>query len=341
MPETALSAYAKRLRRGVPATFVWPTLEILFAEADEISVKEGDEFLQDLTTTNAPRTWWVWGPGGSGKTTLATSLAAELNAAGRPALALGAHQLSIAAGRISGHDSVSIIRTLLREARPKEIEAERLWTSRAKHGKIAIIVDGINEVERIEDSRALSLLETILFGRHLFPVVGTSRTPPTSMQIDAPGRAFIPVSINAFSKVHQDKFFTLLGLDPEDPARRLASAGLKEAASSPLILALAARLIGDNAQLPGTRADLYLATLGHPERAFTRGDRELLERPPGVAALASIGATISVVTADGTFTRSEMDDLQWRAWKNRDANHRSDLFIACYLVQPDGERGGR
>jgi hypothetical protein len=36
-----------------------------------------------------------------------------------------------------------------------------------------------------------------------------------------------------------------------------------------------------------------------------------------------------------------MDDLQQRAWRNSDAANRSDLFIACYLVQPDSERSGR
>src|SRR5947209_1065072 len=116
MPETVLSAYAKRLKRGIPRAFVWPTLDILFEEDDETSLKEGGDFLQDLTATNAPRSWWVWGPGGCGKTTFATYLAAELNAAGRPALVLDAHQLSSTANRISGHESVSLMRALLKEA---------------------------------------------------------------------------------------------------------------------------------------------------------------------------------------------------------------------------------
>jgi len=255
--------------------------------------------------------------------------------AARPCLVLEARQFSIAAASTDAPLGASHIQQFAFAAKPNEIFGDKEWRGIIDKARLVIVIDGVAEIQRSNDLLATKILNVLLFGRHPFSVVAFSRLPPSDEQIDASFRAISNITIRAFDDQGRRDYLKKYGLNPDEAIRHLRSAGLEAASSSPLVLSLGARLIrAGEGDLPNSRADLFLATLQHPERTLNTAERLLLERPPGLGSLAATAAAIGFANGDNAFTRSELADLQKQTWKNNDAEKRTDLLLASYLVEP-------
>ncbi|MER5452653.1 HEAT repeat domain-containing protein [Streptomyces sp. NPDC002764] len=249
-------------------------------------------------------TWVVHGAAGSGKTTALRGLEVELLRSGTPVLFLRSALLR-QAQIFKGMD----VREFVKQNRPPGIP-ERLWRSRAKKGKVVILVDGVNEMRRdFPRGRPWRVIEQLMGGNHGYTVVISSRNPDESIGELRRVRSlrlqeFTPEQVREYLRNHE--------LDASAHLAWLDRIGLSALSTNPLLLHGLVDLVNsrdtrDNPDF-GSRADLVRAAA----HAHMLPDRV----PPAVTQHVEAGATVDAAWAacsagahfaeSGHFTRQEV-----------------------------------
>jgi len=331
-------SYCKHLQQGVPSVFLPPTL-IRHGEDYEGDVKfciPYHEFIDRLSGKPVAQTWFLRGSPGSGKTTLARSLAVDLLSRDTAALLLTARNLS----QIP-EPKANDIRDIVKSCRPNWMAGdagERIWNARARKGHIVLIIDGINDLERwYPNSPIKNLVDRILLGSHPFPVVATSRRELEENYVLDAFRKIDRLMLDVFDDTAQRFYLNENGVDPNEGMNTLEAARLDELTGNPLLLHLATLLLaqGNSEELPRSRAGLFLRTVHHAEKSLTAKEKIAFEQTPSLTAIISAAAVIAALhpNLQGSFTRQELNLLLSRVWSCDNIATSIDAFLGCYLVE--------
>lgn len=143
---------------------------VFFEEDSEEDVDINFPGLVSQLSRMSSATWFVQGPAGSGKTSLIWQLMLELLVQNVACALINVANLRL-------HSTCRSLSELVETLCPQQINDD-LWSSRCKpkHGKILLLVDGVNEIEQeFADTELWPLILQMLAGNHRFPVLTTSR----------------------------------------------------------------------------------------------------------------------------------------------------------------------
>lgn len=225
-----IDSYIERLAKKKVRFFIPPRFIVMGDDENDDETLRFPHLVSRFANL-PPQTWYLKGPAGSGKTTLTFHLAVELLK--QEVFCFRIHPLFLRSGLFQD------VPEMIRAGKPAEVD-QALWKSRVKHGKIVIIIDGVNEIEReFGRSGIWPMLMGIISGGHSFPVLATSRRGLPGMT-DSEQRAIFSCRLLPPTRDNIDDYLTSRNLDSNRFLEETQAAGMEDAASNPFLLSLLA-----------------------------------------------------------------------------------------------------
>ncbi|MGJ5140564.1 HEAT repeat domain-containing protein, partial [Bradyrhizobium oligotrophicum] len=233
---------------------------------------------------------------------------------------------------------------LLRRLRPAAV-AEKKWKSDLKHGRIIVIVDGLNEIRlRYGRETLWKAVEQIVIGNHPCPVMATTRALG-DMDDWVALRSIELMELRPFADEEVDAFLSDAGLDVGAARSAIEDAGLTEPATNPLVLSHIVDLLlspGDvGTKLPRSRAGVLMRTFEHV--AEKRGLIDLkrgqapVELAPAIAAAAALCVIFDPQSAetgrDLRFNLAELHSLLALSWPDAVQPDWTNLLTDMHLAR--------
>ncbi|MFI5494822.1 HEAT repeat domain-containing protein [Actinoplanes sp. NPDC051859] len=264
--------FRRQLGRAVPRTYCRP--HFLHSGDDDVASTLPIDLsaLVEELTQHRPRTWIIAGGPGSGKTSLAAALAADLLERDTVPVVLDARTWA----RV---DEKSELKDVLLALRPDEIPAP-LWKSRIKHKRCVVIIDGLNEISRqFRDAPAWAFAKSIVEGGHPFPVLATMRHFTDEPQ-ESLSRPMTVLDLAPLTDAEVADYLAAVGLDSAAVLRLRTQDDFEDLYSNPLLLSLLANLLGpqsSSASTPPSRGRLLLQTVqrARRQRRLTADEAEI------------------------------------------------------------------
>ncbi len=275
-------------------------------------------------------TYFIAGAPGGGKTTLTQHLQVRLLAEAEPSPCA---VLDLA--RLSSLEAVPTeVRDLIIALRPNEVHEEKWWKKQAKKGRVVVVVDAWNEIQRWAEGKPElgRLLRALLFGNHRFNVLVTSRD-----ELDDEGGMRTPERyvLEPLSNDEAEAFLVHGGLDPVEGMRAIHASGLELATGNPLLLTLVVGLLRDapGHPLPRTRAGLFERTLAEAERRLGPAEHRCREKGLDLTA-ALVGCSIlSLIGGTLTLPRADLVVLLREVWADQPVDLLIDALADKHLVK--------
>ncbi|WP_143162808.1 HEAT repeat domain-containing protein, partial [Couchioplanes caeruleus] len=228
--------FRRQLHKGVPRNYCRP--HFLHSGDDDGShtlPADIDALVEELTQ-HRPKTWIITGGPGSGKTSIAAAVAADLLDRDTVPVVLDARVWPTV-------DACAELRDVLLALRPDEIPAP-LWKSRIKHKRCVVIIDGLNEIARQwGDTPAWRFVKSIVEGGHPFPVLATMRHFTDEPQ-ESLTRPVNLLDLAPLTDAEVTRYLAAVGLDAGDLLRLRSQDDFEDLYSNPLLLSLLANLLG-------------------------------------------------------------------------------------------------
>lgn len=295
----ALRDLAESKHRRIPSP--WIELELIEVDTDGDTDNRRVN-LETLTTEiNVDRqvTVLLYGSSGSGKTTVLDQLEVRLLRQNVAVLRLDS---SLIRDIVIGN-AIDIVDFVKRNG-PASFPA-KIWKSRAKHAKVVVLIDSLNEMNlEFLGDRRWNLIRNLISGNHAYPVVATTRLQAGSDEIRRPVRRLVIQELNA-PQIHD--YIVKRGLNAEVVQEQMRSMDLTEACRSPLMISAFCDFVGSGRKIEGemlSRAQLMRsAGLGR----VTAG-----QIPPKIRQLIARGANLSHVWASAAACARFSDTREFR-----------------------------
>jgi HEAT repeat protein/nucleoside phosphorylase len=331
---TPLEAALGESRRGLAPFYLPPTLRGIDAgvieegSAERLGIDALAERLHSQDDHGPRATFFVAGAPGGGKTTLARQLEVRLLAASCPCVLVNAARLENL-GAVPGDERDLVVRL-----RPNLVSEERWWRAQAKKGRVAVLVDAWNEIQRRHgDDRALMrLLRALLFGNHRFNVLVTSRD-----DLDDDGgtlRTPLRYVLEPFSSDEIEAFLKHWQIDLDEGMRAIRASGLEFTASNPFLLSLVVGLLRDapGQALPRTRAGLFERTLVEAGRRLAPAEKRPREEGLDLGAVLGAAAVLSLVSGTLTLPRLDLAKVLRGVWAQQPVDIVIDALADKHLA---------
>ncbi|MFA5924330.1 MAG: HEAT repeat domain-containing protein [Methylococcaceae bacterium] len=289
-------------------------------------------------------TWFVHGPGGSGKTSLIWHLMFALLEQDIACVRISAESLRI-------YGTCQRFPELVEALCPLQVE-EDLWSTRCKpkHGKIVLLVDGISEIEQeFYTTAQWPLILEILAGNHRFPVLATSR----HFMQDLPEneRDIFPLSLRPLELSQIQSYLQTRGLDADNTLYEIEAVKMEGATANPFLLSLLANfsLASQGTQdksinWPRSRAELLGKTFERAQKTHSMKQREHIERSglTDKALLCAMALALHVLQ-ENTVRLVDLETLLKQVWPDEESGWMKPLvhaFLEMHLVECDDEKNG-
>jgi len=252
----------RKVKTYLPPRFLMDNQSINFSETESAHLNFS-QIIRSLNTLH-PKTWFVHGPAGSGKTSLSWHIMFELLEMKEPVACV-----RITLPNLKRHKLDQSVNEYIYSLCPPDVD-DRLWKSRSKKKRSAIIliIDGINETQSVinsEDPQWLFLLE-LLCGNHRFPVLATSRY--LIDELDDQEREINYLSILPLSIENIKDYISAYSLNMDSALSEIRASGMDGVASNPFMLSLITNylkqlnIVGSlKSTFPKTRAALLHSTI--------------------------------------------------------------------------------
>ncbi len=311
--------------------------------------EEGNINFSNLVTQLSrlrPATWFVQGAAGSGKTSLVSHLMLEL-------LEQDVLCARINVATLRSNRTYQGLFELLDALCPLQID-DNLWSSRCKpkHGKILLLVDGINEIEQeFYNTDVWSLILRILEGNHRFPVLATSRHALQDLHQDQ--RDIHWLSLRPLELAQIQSYLEERGLNADDTLDEIETVKMDGATSNPFLLSLLADFSLANqtsasgkSKWPRSRAELLSVTFGRAIVPHTKEQRYHIARTglTDKAMLCAAALAFHVLQED-TVRLVELENLLKQVWDSDEERilikTLVQAFLELHLVDYDENTGYR
>ncbi|WP_433926336.1 HEAT repeat domain-containing protein [Sorangium cellulosum] len=278
---------------------------------------------------HGPRaTYFIAGAPGGGKTTLTQQIAVRLLADSCPCVMIDMK-------RLKGLDATPDgVRDLIIALRPNEVGEERWWKTQTKKGRVVVLIDAWNEIQRryAGERDLFRVLRALLFGNHRFNVLVTSRDDLDDEVegLRVPERYVLePLSVE-----ETEAFLRHWDIDSQHGMRAIRAAGLESTASNPYLLSLVVGLLRDapGQALPRTRAGLFERTLDEAGRRLSDAEKHLREEGLDLGAALSSCAIASLVGGTLAVSRRDLVSLLRRVWPDRPVDAVIDALADRHLA---------
>ncbi|MEV6597178.1 HEAT repeat domain-containing protein [Actinoplanes sp. NPDC051346] len=256
--------FRRQLLKAVPRNYCRP--HFLHSGDDEgSSTLPADlDVLVDELARHRPRTWVITGGPGSGKTSAAAAVAADLLDRDTVPIVLDERVWPTV-------DEGCELKDVLLALRPDEIAAP-LWKSRIKHRRCVVIIDGLNEIARqFGGTPVWRFVKSTVEGGHRFPVLATMRRF-TDEPRESLSRPMNVLDLAPLTDAEVTRYLAAVGLDADDVLRLRDQDDFEDLYSNPLLLSLLAGLLGPQSTdssatgTPPSRGRLLLQTVQRARR---------------------------------------------------------------------------
>jgi HEAT repeat protein/nucleoside phosphorylase len=326
------SRYLERLKKQEAAHYIAPRFRIA-EQKEEITHLLGIEQLIDRVETGGPRTWFVTGPAGAGKTTLTMHAAIHLLSRSVACLRLDARSIK----RLTDEHAPVDAKELILRGRPVEVD-EALWKSRAKKQRLVLLIDGVNELRRLyADTPRWATILSLLAGNHPFPVVATSRQQVEELE-EIDQRDVTLLSLERLSKDEVEAYVKHRGLDPAATLTQITAHKMEGATWNPFFLKLLVDhlLSGVNPEFPRSRAALLEMTIRHAMGPGKLAPEEqgLKEQGLDLHAVVCSAALVMLARRDLKALKRDVVELLERVWGESTAvHHIAEAFLETHMVE--------
>ncbi|MCP4695477.1 MAG: NACHT domain-containing protein, partial [Gammaproteobacteria bacterium] len=342
MDSTHFADYHKRIAGKAVKHYIPPKFFVTKGDTELSGIQQ----LTDALARLEPETWFVHSPAGSGKTSLSEHLMLRL-------LAQDIACVLISVASLKRHTEHNEPHKLIQALKPPKVD-EQLWKSRArkKHGKIVVILDGINEIQReFEGKPQWELVLKLLNSNHEFPVLAASRYIPDELDRDDTERSIYLLSLRPFSEAQIQKYLQARGLNAALILDDAAAAGMRDAATNPFLLSLIAdQYAGSHSVFTGdwprSRAELLRRTFARARPSISAAQKNFQENhglsQEAVLCAASLATEI---LREPVIPLRELNALLKRIWDKPEQSETienfSQDFINLHLVDYTEGNGWR